>query len=445
MKKLTKIKGNLKKTYILGAEWKTYFFDTQSQKRKKVNDFISTIDKPSITTLTSSYGESCAVGYVVEPLDKQYHSFAGAIAQKYKEAVHLYEIDDGFWFVWCDSGIVLENGEKCFSTLEEIREYITTNILTISPDITFYGERTLSPPNVKQFIDYELSTVLVEIREINSIFSKKYISKKDRVFFGVAISLIVIFSSISINYYLEHKKQEDYYNSKISKETINEKEVEREKRSFFDSLITYGEKVPPRIVLENMNESIKNIPVNYKGWAVEKIICTVEFSTCSLSWRSKENGTFREFFNNFKKYRIDFNPSGKTILMELDFKNPIVDVDNAEVLYDELPTKIEFYNTHISSLQYLERSGVFNFIVSEEKSSINASAKILKGRSLGATFRQWEIKGTGYYYVMDLSKYLPDISFTIDNLEINYSSGSSEDINVKPENWTIRGRYVHKS
>lgn len=445
MKNLTEIKGNLKKTYILGAKWKTYFFDTQSQKRKKINDFISTIDKPSVTTLTGNYGESCSVGFVVEPLNGQYHSFSGAIAQTYKEAVHLYEINKEFWLIWCEGGIILENGEISFSSVEKIREYIKTNILPISPDITFYGDRLLSPSNVKKFIDYELSTVLVEIREKNSLFYKKYISKKDRIIFSSVMLLIIIFSSIAINYYQQYKEKEDFYNSKITVKTDSEKAVEREKRSFFDSLVTYGEKVPPRIVLQNMNESIKDIPVTYKGWKVEKIICTVEYSTCSINWQSKENGTFREFFNYFKKYRIDFNPSGKSILMELDFKNPIVDIDDAQVLYDELPSKIDFYNTHISSLQYLERSGVFNFVVSEEKSSISTSAKILKGRSLGATFRQWEIKGKGYYYIMDLANYLPDISFTIDNLEINYSIGVYEDIDIKPENWIIRGRYVHKS
>lgn len=449
MNDIVEIKGKNKRDYIVGVKWLTIFYDTQSQKRRKINDNIAALKHPCVVVVDHPAKDRCAVGLVeLEKLNKRY-SFTAAIASVYPDSIHVHEIAGRYWLFWIDNGMPMPLSESAFDSIEQIRASIETEIIPLVDDITFYGNRLLIPNEGLTFVDMDFETLQVSVRDFGKKFDQRYFSIKDKLTYAGMAAVISVAAYFAFNLYTSIQHERSIVAKREAEQRAKEKKIVSARSLFFDSLTNYSQSKPPRRLLESVNISIKDIPVIYEGWYIETINCMFDKYVCSFIWKTNSFGTYKQFFERFSKYRIDFSPKGDHILMELDFKEPSIIKGDGQRVYESIPNKIEFYNNHLSVLQYLQKSGLFSISVDEEKNTLTApdsSAESIKDMSLGVTIRKWTLTGDGYYYLLDLIQYLPDISFSVESLTILYEEprvGRDNQQNI--ERWTLRGTYVHKS
>lgn len=440
------ITGNGNKIYYAGLDWSNLYFDTKSQRRRKITDIFSDLKKPYASIIDAKGSSVCAVG-LSDPKSKhtrRHHSLATCLSQQYPDSVHVQMIDGLFWVCWIEQSIPVNNGERFFKTNIEAKDFISEYVIPVSPDISFYGDRTIAPP-VDSFVDIDLDVLLVSIKDKSSKILPRYTTLLKRITIATATAIFVLISSLT---YINYANSVSAMKTKAvieRKAKRLSRQISKTRNLFFDSVATFGKLPSPINSVIGMENAIADLPSEYKGWTIKGIECVVDIKVCSIQWVSTNFGTNLEFREHFKRYRVDYDPNAKIILMEVDMSIERSDGNPGESIYDNLLSTPGFYNKQISKIQYLQASKVFQYVVDDKGNMLAApsqTAASIKDKTLGITIREWKASGKGFYYIKDFAQYLPKTSFTIDAIVIAYETSNTKESVAK---WTIRGRYAHKS
>jgi hypothetical protein len=439
------------KRFVVGLHWKTFYYETASQKNRKLRIEKQSLNHPSGVFIDGK--GLCAIGLDNQIRKGQHLSLALLLAKTYGNSVHVHNIgDDNFWLCWIKNGVPVASGEKFFNSHDQVKQYILDHVLQLTGTTEYYGDRRLVPPIVaNNFTDHDLNTTIVSLNEKDrsSRIRNLYMSLRAKI---VSLSIAAIVGVSALGYYVHHN---DLISAERAQSILErkadklKKKLEKSKNVFYSTLYSYGNRPLPEAWIKSVISTVGVYPEYYKGWTLNAITCLGESNLCSINFISTHNGTNANFVKRFKKHKIDFHPSGKAVLIEMPI--PLLDSANVdgESFYNKLPKKPYFYTETLSTIQYLQASEVFRYSVGDSADSLSTSldsaikdGKPIASDEIGVTIREWELKGSGLFHLAEISKELPSNSFIIDRLEITYETRKNTETKA---NWKMEGRYAHKS
>lgn len=440
------------KRFVVGLVWKTFFFETNSQKNRKLRTCKASLDKPS-GVIVDSKG-ICALGLASEEFKGRVYSLAALLSKTYKNSVHLHELEDGvYWVCWIKKGVPVAGGECFFSTADEVKDFVVADLMPLTGAVEYFGDRKLVPSSLEEyFTDHDLETTVISLneRDRSSRIKHLYFSKNLKIL--VATLVLVFIASVSA--YGVYNVDEDFADRAqklLERQTDRiKRRLDKSKNLFFSTLHNYSNRAHPNDWIKSVIATVGGFPDYYKGWTLKSIECNGEDNKCNLYWKSTHHGTNANFINRFTESRITFHPNGQEALITVDIHVAEESTLSGEKFYENLPTKPFFYGQHLSKIQYLQGSEVFRYEVGDDSDElstplehkiVNGKAVADKSESIGVFIRNWKLKGTGLYHLAELSRELPGNSFVVDSLEIIY------DIKVDAEklaSWNMEGRYAHK-
>jgi hypothetical protein len=438
------------KNFVLGLIWETFYFETNSQKNRKLNTYKKSIKSPSGVVVDSK--GICSLGLTTKKLKGKPISLAATLARTYKNSVHAHKLRNGiFWLCWIKNGVPVSGGERFFNDAKDIKAYILDEIIPLTGSMEFFGDRNLVPSIVEGvFSDHDLETTVISLndRDRSSRIRDLYISTRVKL---LTVGCIALLALVTSYYYINNADVRLMEQARLMLERQTNKikhKFEKSRDKFFSEMDQYSSRETPGKWIKSIVSEIGEYPDYYKGWTLKKIVCSGGEATCKLFWNSTHNGTNANFVKRFIGQAITFHPGGKEALINVlipERNEPALD---AASFYENLPTKPVFYGQYLSKIQYLQASEVFRYQVGDKTDELNApsnstivNGKAVKSNPMGVFIRGWKLKGTGLYHLIELSLELPQNSFVIDSLVINYDLKNG---NTKLASWKMEGRYAHK-
>lgn len=438
------------KSFVLGLVWKTFYFETNSQKKRKLRVSKAAIHEPTGVVVESK--GVCALGLTSSKLKGRPNSLAALLAKSYKNSVHLHQIEDKlFWVCWIKNGVPVAGSERFFSDGNDVREFIEKTLIPLTGTVEYFGDRKLVPAKLEPyFTDHDLETTIISLNEKDRSTRVKdlYFSNKLKI---LALGLILVVAASSVGLYLNSASTDLAASAQKLLERQTEKlrqRLDKSKNKFFSELHNYSNRANPGVWIKSVISVIGVFPDYYKGWTLINITCNGEDGKCDLYWKSTHHGTNANFIKRFTDAQITFHPNGDEALVSVPIP---VNKDSSltgEHFYEDLPTKSYFYAQYLSKIQYLEGSEVFRYEIGSDTEELSTEleptivdGKPVADKSIGVFIRQWGMKGIGLYNLTELSAELPANSFVIDSLDITYDNKVDS---KKLANWKMEGRYAHK-
>ena len=375
---------------------------------------------------------------------KQYRKLAqrslmAALCRLHGSALHAYADDSGvITALWIIDGLPAGEGDYTFQTSEDFIDFVDHTVVPTSPqDLQYHGVSEVfdgSDIDRAQLNHWTMATLAVAIGDsprATKIVTLNGLRLRKLLTVATPLAGLVLFGFWRLDSHQASELAEQ--NAQVLETQKRQKVATRDANTIYlNAMSNFSDQASPSALVNGVIEVVGGIYATYRGWQLTSIVCTAKTLTCALTWENLGGGQNVSITNLYGQYRLDYQPDGNKIAMEVDFLLKREELKPEQS--DELPSKYAFYNTVLAPIQHLEQSGLFTY------SSDSKSSRIVSPFGDDMLVRNFEIQGVKIYYLAELAAILAKNSFRADVLEITYNRNDSE----QPAKWMLRGRYAYK-